>query len=74
MGFIRQYMRRARSSGVQSENSGSEGKQCVNQAHIESKRANNVVDALYEHFKKWKPEVLEGGTKCQQPIKDAFQK
>ena len=32
---------------------------------VESKRARNVVDALFQHFAKWQPEVL-----CQQPTKD----
>ena len=25
---------------------------------VESKRARNVVDALHEHFQRWKPEAL----------------
>lgn len=31
-------------------------------------RAHNVVDALFQHFKKWHPEVIQ---KCPQNIKDA---
>jgi hypothetical protein len=36
------------------------------QTTIESTRPRNVVDALFTHFKKWRPEVVKDASSIQE--------